>query len=365
MRYLSYGLALFASLQAGMARSPAVAEPAPDSLEAEVTTDAGTFRFEFLGDKAPKHVANFIALARHGYYNGSAFHRAIPGGLIQGGDPLLKIATTPRNRWGAGMGVPIASEATNATHEAGIVSAVAVPNKAGFDGVQFFVCVTPQYYLDGKYTPFGRVTEGMSVVKRISEMPPDDEGLLEKPVRIIKITIEPKHVEPFATASIGELRRTVTLKTTLGAMEIKMEPDWAPETVRAFLNLVASGWYDGTTFQRLVKGFVLQGGTGGTRSSGPEHYADRWVHPLKAEFRPEIKHVRGVISMAHYDNDPNSGTTSFSIIFGKASHLDGKYAAFGHVVNGMDVLAAFEQEPVSGDAPIRRLEIIKATVNPQ
>jgi cyclophilin family peptidyl-prolyl cis-trans isomerase len=364
MRLLGYCLVLLASLRMAAAAPPA-AEPAPDSLEAEVTTDAGTFRFEFLAGKAPNHVASFIALARTGYYDGSAFHRAVARGIIQGGDPLLKTATTPRNRWGAGMGAPIATEVNDTTFDRGIVSAIPVSDKAGLDGVQFFVCVTPQHSLEGKYTAFGRVTEGMTVVERISEMPLDDRGLMEKPVRIVKITIEPKRVEPFAGASIAELRRTVTLQTTLGAIGIRMEPDWAPETVRAFLKLVASGWYDGTAFHRLAKGFVLQGGNGQTRSSGPEHYADRWVHPLKAEFHPEIKHVRGVVSMAHYDNDPNSGTTSFSIVLGDAANLDGNYAAFGRVVNGLDVLAAFENEAVNGESPLRRLEIIKATIDPQ
>jgi cyclophilin family peptidyl-prolyl cis-trans isomerase len=345
--------------------APPGAEPTPDSLEAEVTTDAGTFRFEFLAGKAPKHVASFIALAGSGYYDGSAFHRAVPRGLIQGGDPLLKAATTPRNRWGAGMGAPIAMEVNDTTHDRGIVSAVPVSDKTGLDGVQFFVCVTPQHSFDGKYTAFGRVTEGMSVVERISEMPLDDQGLMQKPVRIVKVAIVPKRVEPFATASIAELRRTVTLKTTLGAIGIRMEPDWAPETVRAFLKLVVSGWYDGTAFHRLAKDFVLQGGTGQTRSSGPEHYADRWVRPLKAEFHPEIKHVRGVVSMAHYENDPNSGTSSFSIVLGDAPNLDGNYAAFGRVVTGLDVLAALENEAVNGEAPVRRLEVITATVDPQ
>jgi cyclophilin family peptidyl-prolyl cis-trans isomerase len=363
MRFLSYCLALLFSLGVGAAAPPA-AEIEPDSVEAEVTTDAGTFRFEFLVNKAPKHAASFIALAGSGYYDGSAFHRAVPRGMIQGGDPLLKDAATPRNRWGAGMGAPIAMELNDTAYDRGIVSAVSISDKAGLDGVQFFVCVTPQHSLDGKYTAFGRVIEGMAAVERISEMPLDDRGLLQKPVRIVKITIVPKRVEPFATASIAELRRTVTLQTTLGAIGIKMEPDWAPETVRAFLKLVTSGWYDGTAFHRLAKGFVLQGGNGQTRSSGPEHYADRWVRPLKAEFHPEIKHVRGVVSMAHYENDPDSGTTSFSIILGDAPNLDGAYAAFGRVVSGLDVLAAFENEAVNGEAPVRRLEIIKATVDP-
>src|SRR5689334_16281654 len=85
--------------------------PAPDApvsaeeaaqLEAVITTDLGVIRFEFFPDKAPKHVQQFIKLARSGFYDGSAFHRVIPRGIIQGGDPLLKDAKTPRNRWGTG-----------------------------------------------------------------------------------------------------------------------------------------------------------------------------------------------------------------------------------------------------------------------
>ena len=81
------------------------------------------------------------------------------------------------------------------------------------------------------------------------------------------------------------MRKTVTLKTTLGAIKIKMEPDWAPNHVRNFLKLVSTGWYNGTAFHRLVKGFVVQGGMGDTRAGGATHPADRWVHPLKGEFR--------------------------------------------------------------------------------
>src|SRR3974377_772762 len=80
----------------------ASAPTAPEDPEAVVATDAGTFRFEFAPDKAPKHVEQFIKLARQGYYDGSAFHRAVLNGVIQGGDPLLKDAKTPRNLWGTG-----------------------------------------------------------------------------------------------------------------------------------------------------------------------------------------------------------------------------------------------------------------------
>ena len=112
-----------------------------------------------------------------------------------------------------------------------------------------------------------------------------------------------------------------------------MEPDWAPNHVRNFLKLVSTGWYNGTAFHRVVKGFVVQGGMGDTRIGEAAHPADRWVHPLKGEFRDDVKHVRGIVSMARSD-DPDSATTSFFLMLGAAPHLDGKYTAFGRVVAG-------------------------------
>src|SRR5437868_9358586 len=103
-------------------------------LEAVVTTDAGTFRFEFFPDKAPKHVQQFIRLARSGYYDGSAFHRAIPRAVVQGGDPLLKKATTPKDLWGTGGLNMLAEEISDIKHVRGTVSTVRLPGKAGSDG---------------------------------------------------------------------------------------------------------------------------------------------------------------------------------------------------------------------------------------
>jgi peptidyl-prolyl cis-trans isomerase B (cyclophilin B) len=131
--------------------------------------------------------------------------------------------------------------------------------------------------------------------------------------------------------------------------------------VRNFLMLVETGWYNGTAFHRVIKGFVAQGGMGDTRTGGAPHPADRWVHPLKGEFRDDLKHVRGIVSMARTD-DPDSATTSFFLMLGAAPHLDGKYSAFGRVVEGMEVLDAFEKEDLDGEAPKRRIEIIEAKV---
>ena len=327
-------------------------------LEAVVATDLGTFRFEFAPDKAPKHVEQFIARARQGYYDGSAFHRVVANGIIQGGDPLLKNPRTPKVQWGTGGLSLLANEFSDLKHERGVVSTVSIPGRANSEGAQFFVCVAPQSQLDGKFSTFGRVTEGMDVVEKISQAAVDAGGMTDKPVRILKVTIEKKREEPFVNASVNELGRTVTLKTTLGNIKIKMEPDWAPENVRNFLKLTQSGWYDGTVFHRIAKDFVVQGGT----APGRIHNADRWVRPVKGEFRADVKHVRGIVSMAHGD-DPNSATTSFFLMLGAAPSLDGQFSAFGRVVEGMDVLDAFAKEEVDGETPKRRLEIVEASID--
>ena len=332
-------------------------------VEAVVSTDLGSFHIAFYPDKAPRHVEQFLSDSQKGFYDGSAFFRVWANGLIQGGDPLLKDEVTPRARWGSGGFNRVPAETNDLKHERGTVSAVNLQGKPNTDGSQFFVCVSEQPALDGKYTVFGHVTEGMDVVERISRVPVDQNGLVQKPVRILKITIEPKKIEPYATASPEQLRKVVAMNTTLGVIRIQMQPDWAPHAVQRFLMLCATGWYDHTAFHRVAKGFVIQGGTGETRANGPVHPADRWVHPLPAEFRNDVKHVRGIVSMAHGD-DPNSATTSFFIVLGPAPHLDGNFAAFGKVVDGMNVLDAFEKEELDGETPNRRLEILSTTIEP-
>ena len=107
-------------------------------------------------------------------------------------------------------------------------------------------------------------------------------------MRILKVTIEKKKVEPFVNATLDELRRTVTLKTTLGTIKIKMEPDWAPNHVRNFLKLTATGWYNGTAFHRIVKDFVVQGGMANTRPNG----ADPSGRPLGAPAQRRVPRRR-------------------------------------------------------------------------
>ena len=121
-----------------------------------------------------------------------------------------------------------------------------------------------------------------------------------------------------------------------GVIDIQLDKQAAPITCENFEKLVKSGFYDGLTFHRVIPGFMIQGGCPlGNGTGGPG-----WK--IKGEFASNgvnnpIRHVRGVISMARAA-DPNSAGSRFFIMHKDAPHLDGQYAAFGHVVSGMDVV---------------------------
>ena len=346
----------------GAKPEPLVTPAEAARLEAVITTDMGVIRFEFLPDKAPRHAQQFIKWAREGFYDGSAFFRFFARGLIQGGDPNLKDPAKPRNLWGTGALNLLPDEISDTKHVRGTVSAAHIPGKANSDGAQFFICASPQPQLDGQFSAFGQVTDGLDVVEKISLTPVDAEQRAVTPVKIISVKIEPKRGEPFKEATVEQMRKDVLLHTSLGDITVEMEPDLAPEHVRNFLNLVASGWYDHTAFHRLVAGFVVQGGVGQTRAGGAGHYADKWVHSLKAEFSA-VKHIRGTLSMARTE-DPNSATTSFFIVLGPAPHLDNKYSVFGKVVDGFDTLSLIEAVPRRGEMPTQRIELIEASIKP-
>ena len=120
--------------------------------------------------------------------------------------------------------------------------------------------------------------------------------------------------------------------------QIKAElyPEIAPETVENFLNLIEKKFYDGLTFHRVIKGFMIQGGCPIGNGTGGPGYT---IHGEFASngFKNDLKHTRGVLSMARA-MDPDSASSQFFIMHEDAPHLDGQYAAFGHVVEGMDTV---------------------------
>jgi len=169
--------------------------------------------------------------------------------------------------------------------------------------------------------------------------------------------------EPFDGASVERMAgQCVTLETEVGAIEIAMMPENAPEAVRNFLNLSAIGALDTTTFSRVVKDFVIQGGNLSTSEKWSAELAKRMSRRIPDE-PGLIKHVRGIVSMARTD-EPNSATTHFFILVGAGPHLDSKFAAFGTVTKGMEVVDAINQAPVEGEKPEKPVRIKRATVNP-
>jgi len=146
-----------------------------------------------------------------------------------------------------------------------------------------------------------------------------------------------------------------------GKIELELYPDAAPKTVANFEKLVSEGFYDGLTFHRVIKGFMIQGGDPlGNGMGGADEN-------IPGEFRANghnnpIKHTRGVISMARAF-DPNSASSQFFIMHEDAPHLDGQYAAFGKVVSGMDVVDEIADIPTGyGDRPKIAVRIAKAYV---
>ena len=167
--------------------------------------------------------------------------------------------------------------------------------------------------------------------------------------------------EPFDNASVEKMsKQCVRLETEAGVIEIEMLAESAPETVRNFLNLAATGAFDTTTFSRVVKGFVVQGGNLATRQTMTPELAERANRTI-ADEPSNIKHVRGIVSMA-LPGRPNSATTHFFILVGDAPHLDGKFSAFGRVVRGMDVADAINQAPADGEKPNQPVRLTRAAV---
>jgi len=178
-----------------------------------------------------------------------------------------------------------------------------------------------------------------------------------------RTTVETPVAEPFDGASVEKMAaQCVTLDTDLGAIDIAMMPEAAPESVRNFLNLSATGALDTTAFSRVVKGFVIQGGNLQTSERWSAELSKRMSRRLPDE-PGLVKHVRGIVSMARTD-EPNSATTHFFILVGPGPHLDSKFAAFGTVAKGMEVVDAINQAPAENEKPEKPVKIKRAIVVP-
>src|SRR5215204_1795398 len=331
--------------------------------QAVIETTAGTFVMDLRPDLAPNHVGYFMKLAGEGAYTNTLFHRVVKNGIIQGGDPLTKDPAKQGQYGSGGLGV-LQAEHSEEPFTRGAVGAALRPGEPNSGGAQFFVCVTDQPSLAGQFTQFARVSDGIDVVEKISQLPANAKGAPLEKVVIRSVTlreIPPPAPVPFAEETPEQLgQHRAVIETTAGTITIAFDAQKAPEHVRNFLQLAHAGIYDGTSFHRVVRGFVVQAGALNERSAPLTEKQQARVHRLQPEFN-DTKHVKGIVSMARGD-DPASATTSFFIVTADAPTLDGKYTVFGRVIDGLDVLDKIESTPVSGESPTTRIDLIKVRI---
>lgn len=189
---------------------------------------------------------------------------------------------------------------------------------------------------------------------------------------------EPKKEE--AKPAAASVKEVAVLKTSAGEMVIEFWPDVAPKTVENFKTLAKKGFYDGTAFHRIIKGFMIQGGDPNTKDPAKEDSYGKGDpgYKIKAEFN-QRSHLRGVVSMAR-SGDPlerqglmprpefaDSAGSQFFICLGDASFLDRKYTAFGILIKGDDVLGKLGDVPTGGperSRPAQRQELISVKIVP-
>lgn len=163
----------------------------------------------------------------------------------------------------------------------------------------------------------------------------------------------------------ADTNEVAVIKTSEGDMVIQFWTDAAPKTIANFKKLAKKGFYDGTCFHRVIKGFMIQGGDPLTKDPGAE---DRWGsggpgYTIDAEFN-DHSHVRGVISMAR-TADPNSAGSQFFICHGNPTFLDHQYTTFGKLIKGDDVLEKIATTPTHPqDRPNKRMDIISIKIVP-
>jgi len=189
------GISLLTACGGKPEAKPVYYPPSDPGPKAIIKTKFGDMHVKFYPDLAPKHVENFIKLANSGFYNGTIFHRVIPGFMIQGGDPNTK-DSLKKDTYGQGgpkdeKGDPILlkAEVSDTPHKRGIVSMAraADPDTAGS---QFFIVIENSPFLDRKYTVFGEVIKGLGVADKIANLPRDDRDLPNERVEMT-VTIVP------------------------------------------------------------------------------------------------------------------------------------------------------------------------------
>ena len=337
-----------------------------------------TFVVELFPEYAPQTVANFQKLVGEGFYNGLTFHRIVEDFMIQGGDPKGD-GTGTIDQSIPGEFASNGYTQNTLSHVRGVLSMArrTAPDSAS---CQFFIMNADYTGLDGNYAAFGRVVAGMETIDAITALPvkqqsystekskPINPPVIESAVFVnfeksedtppptlmqtqestsqsATLDIEKCYTEELAPAD--GVTRFVQFKMQGGATFVaELYPEYAPQTVANFQSLVSEGFYNGLTFHRIVENFMIQGGdpqgdgTGTLEQTIPGEFSSNGFE------QNTLKHERGVLSMARR-TDPDSASCQFFIMHQTTASLDGKYAAFGRIVAGMETVDAIAKLPVT------------------
>ena len=343
----------------------------------QLATTVGPIRIRLMPEVAPQHVTSTIYLTRLGFYDKTLFHRILPGYIVQGGCPK-----------GDGLGDPgyhyDGEYSKQVGHSrAGVVS-IANEMKPNTDGSQFFITLGRASELDGKFTVFGEVVEGLENLRKLGALG-TDTGKPKKPVALERATIE---VMPYtADAAMEAIDKFIAeknidtqkrnwktslprppqakftstvdyfwiLETNKGKVHIKLMPDVAPMHVSSTIYLTKLGFYDGLKFHRVITGFMAQGGCPlGTGTGGPGY-------KYQGEYSANVVHDRGgLLSMANAG--PGTDGSQFFLTFKATPWLNNKHTIFGEVVEGMDTVQKLEQAGSPRGTPKEPLSITKAKI---
>lgn len=337
-------------------------QESPKDLQAVFETSAGSFIVQFYPDQAPNHVRKFIQLAREGYFNGTSFHSMVSRAVVQGGDPETKNPSAKDKYGSGGYNMDLKQEISDLPLKRGTIVAFILPGKPDSAGSQFFICVGDQLQLNGQFTAFAYVADGMDIVEKISTTPTDDKRMAAERVDVKSVTVRkippppPPVAPPFSTETIEELKNfQLAIETAMGRIVVEMLPDKAPNHVRHVLRLASLGAFDQTSVHRVAPGFVIQLGDLNTRKEPVTQKANEFVVPIRAEIN-DVRHDAGIVSMAR-GNEIDSALTSFFIVLGPQPALNGTYTVFGRVIEGMDVVRKIEAVTVQGEAPVTRVDV--------
>jgi len=329
-----------------------------DVVEIEMSVKGyGVMSLELYHDIAPVTVENFVKLACDGFYDGTIFHRVIEDFVIQGGDPEgTGTGGSDETIYGEFVANGFHNELK---HERGVIS---MEWSTGPDSAtsRFFIVHEDSPQLNGQYAAFGKVTEGIEVVDMIATEDTDKNARPVNDIVIEYVTVTDTYDRDYVTEREridieGLYEDPICVEMSIrdyGEITLELYPRLAPITVGNFVSLAEEGFYDGLIFHRVIKDFMIQGGDPEGTGMGGSGKNIKGEFSQNGVFNP-LSHKRGVISMARGSYSMDSASSQFFICHADNISLNGSYAAFGRVIEGIEIVDKIAAVKTNGsDKPL-------------